>query len=87
MNFSAKYVHPLTANANLTPGKGQLKEGSNGIKALHCIFKPEGDVTFRTVGGSIQIFPSSAFVVGAIYPYEIVQINESGAKAFLGLSD
>ncbi len=87
MNFSAKYVYTLVSNANLTPGKGQIEENKNGIKALHCINMPEGDVVFRTAGGTISTFPPSAFVVGAIYPYEIVQINESGAKAFLGLSD
>lgn len=84
MNFIASKTYKLVANQDLAPG-GKIVTG-NAIKALHCIIQPESDVVVRTMDNQVINFPASAFVAGAIYPYQIRQINAEGAKCFLGLS-
>lgn len=87
MYFIAKKFYKLQANANYLPGKGKIPEDGKSITALHCIAQPVGDVIFRTINNQICTFPPEAFVVGAIYPYEIIQVNEIAADAFIGLSE
>ena len=87
MNFTAKKIYTLEPNKDLLPGKGVLAEDANPIMALHCIIPPNAEVVIRTITGQVIKFPPAAFVCGAIYPYEIRQVNEIGAACFLGLSD
>ena len=87
MNFTAKNIYILPANKDLLPGKGVVPQGANPIKAVHCIQVPNAEVVIRTTSDQVVKFPPGAFVQGAIYPYEIRQVNEIGAGCFVGLSD
>jgi hypothetical protein len=87
MNFNVKKIYKLEANKDLHPGHGIIPAGSNPIKAIHCITSPNAEVVIRLTNGEIFNFPPHAFVQGAIYPYEIRQVNEVASDCFLGLSD
>jgi len=84
MNFIANKVYKLTANVDLGPGGNHIT--GNAIKALHCVTGPETDIVIRMLDNQVITFPPEAFVPGAIYPYSIRQINDEGARCFLGLS-
>ena len=84
MNFIANKVYSLTANVDLAAGGKHIS--GNAIKALHCIRQPESEVVIRMLDNQVVKFPPEAFVAGAIYPYSIRQINDEGARSFLGLS-
>lgn len=87
MYFTAKKVYKLEANVDYMPGKGIIPVKDKSITALHCITQPENDVVFRTMTGQVCKFPPDAFIPGAIYPYEIRQVNEIAAICFFGLSE
>lgn len=87
MYFTAKKVYKLEANIDYMPGKGVISDKDKSITALHCIRQPESDIIFRTMAGQVCKFPPEAFIPGAIYPYEIRQVNEVVSLCFLGLSE
>lgn len=83
---SAKRIYRLDSNKNYLPGHGVIDRSHEPIKALHCIFPPSNKITFKTIENQTISMPKEAFVAGAIYPYSIIQINEEGAKCFIGIS-
>lgn len=87
MYFIAKRFYTLQPNVDYLPGKGQISENEKPISALHCIAQPKSDIVFRTIAGQVCKLSPEAFVPGAIYPYEIRQVNEAAALSFLGLSE
>jgi hypothetical protein len=87
MNFIVKNIYKLEANADLSPGKGIIGRDKQPIKAIHCIKKPNAEIVMRMMNGQVCTFPPGAFVCGAIYQYEIRQVNEVGADCFMGLTD
>jgi hypothetical protein len=87
MYFIAKKFYTLQPNIDYLPGKGQIPENEKPISALHCIAQPQDIVVFRTISGQVCKLPPEAFVPGAIYPYEVRQVNESASLSFIGLSE
>jgi hypothetical protein len=88
MYFTAKKVYKLQANVDYKPGVGIIKDESDKpITAIHCIRQPESELVFRTMDGQVCRLPAEAFICGAIYPYEIRQVNEVMASCFVGLSE
>lgn len=82
-----KEVYELQPNVSLAPGKSVIINKNDGpIVALHCIKQPEKNIVFRLWSSRVITLPPDAFVPGAIYPYKILQINEEGAKCFMGLA-
>lgn len=85
MNFTAKEFIKLIPNVDLTPGRGHLDKNSSPIYAIHCIKQPRENVVITPVSGEKFTFPASAFVQGAIYPFSVKEINDTGANCFVGL--
>jgi len=79
-------LYHLKSDKDYRPGHGVIDATHPCIKSLHCIQFPEKPVNFKTILGQKISLPPEAFVAGAIYPYQIVQINDEGARCFVGLS-
>lgn len=82
----AKKIYILEQNKNYRPGDVIINSLQSPITALHCIYQPTKEVVFKTIENQRITIPPSGFVPGAIYPYSIIEINQEGARCFLGIS-
>lgn len=83
---SFKKIYKLKPNVDYMPGFGVLSDIDKPIIAIHCIINPTEEISIKTIEGQVIIFPIGSLVQGAIYPYEIRQVDEHGSLCLYGIS-